>query len=74
MRILLPLVIVVCSGCAQVRTGISAVDATSAVASGLYMQDKVNEKQRKSTTPDPFKKADPTVQKLDAAIEKARRE
>ncbi len=74
MRILLPLVIVVCSGCAQVHTGISAVDATSALATGLYMQDKVDDKQRKSTTPDPFKKADPTVQKLDAAIEKARRE
>jgi len=72
MRFLSAFLLLMLTGCVQVRTGNDVIDATSAVATGLYQQDKIDQEKEKSARPDPFKQADPTVQKLDAAIEKVR--
>lgn len=72
MRFLPAVLLLMLTGCVQVQTGNDVIDATSAVATGLYLQDKIDEEKEKSARPDPFKQADPTVQKLDAAIEKVR--
>lgn len=74
MRRLCAVLVLLFTGCVQVQTGNDVIDATSAVATGLYMQNKIDEAQEKSARPDPFKQADPTVQKLDAAIKKARQQ
>jgi len=74
MRAGCAVLILLLTGCVQVQTGNDVLDATSAVATGLYMQNKIDEAQEKSARHDPFKQTDPTVQKLDAAIEKARQQ
>jgi hypothetical protein len=60
------------TGCVQVRTGNDVVDATSAVATGVYLQKKIDAQQAKSGKPDIFKTTDPKVKDIDAAIAKAR--
>ncbi len=72
MRLGCGLALLLLTGCVQVQTGNDVIDATSAVATGLYLQDQIDQEKEKSARPDPFKQVDPTVQKLDAAIEKAR--
>lgn len=74
MRGVCAVMVLLLTGCVQVQTGNDVIDATSAVATGLYLQNKIDEEQEKSARPDPFKQTDPTVQKLDAAIEKARQQ
>ncbi len=74
MRIILLLGVVFgLVSCVQVRTGNDVVDATSAVASGIYMQQQIDAKKAKSAQPDIFKTTDPKVKDIDQAIENARR-
>lgn len=65
-------VLLATTGCVQLRTGNDVVDATSAVASGIYQQQQIDKQQEKSGKTDPFKKKDPKVTAIDAAINKAR--
>lgn len=74
MRVLFVVVMLMLTGCMQLQTGNDVIDATSAVATGLYLQDKLEQDKARSARPDPFKQTDATVQKLDAAIEKARQQ
>ncbi len=60
------------TGCVQVQTGNDVIDATSAVASGIYQQQQIDKQQEKSGKTDPFKKKDPKVTAMDEAINKAR--
>ncbi len=62
------------AGCVQVQTGNDVVDAASAVATGVYLQKKIDAQQAKSGKPDIFKSKDPKVKDIDDAIEKARRQ
>ncbi len=66
------LVLFVTTGCVQVQTGNDVIDATSAVASGIYQQQQIDKQKEKSGKTDPFKKNDPKVKALDEAINKAR--
>lgn len=66
------LTLVGCSSAPQgvsVQTGVAPLDAASHIISGIYTQQKIDQRQ---TTPSQPKQADPVVQKIDAAIEKAR--
>ena len=72
MRVLAIPVMLLLHGCVQLQIGNDVVDAASAVATGVYLQKQQDQAKAKSVRPDPFKKSDPTVKKLDAAIEKAR--
>lgn len=65
-------VLLAASGCVQIQTGNDVIDATSAVASGIYQQQQIDKQQEKSGKTDPFKKNDPKVKALDEAINKAR--
>jgi len=69
---LILLVLFVTTGCVQVQTGNDVIDATSAVASGIYQQQQIDKQKEKSGKTDPFKKNDPKVKALDEAINKAR--
>lgn len=59
-------------GCVQVQTGNDVIDATSAVASGVYLQTQADKQKEKSGKADPFRKKDPKVAAIDEAINKAR--
>jgi hypothetical protein len=69
---LILLVLFVTTGCVQVQTGNDVIDATSAVATGIYMQKQIDKQKEKSGKTDPFKKKDPKVIAMDEAINKAR--
>jgi len=69
---LIILVLFVTTGCVQVQTGNDVIDATSAVATGIYMQKQIDKQKEKSGKTDPFKKKDPKVIAMDEAINKAR--
>lgn len=69
---LIILVLFVTTGCVQVQTGNDVIDATSAVATGIYMQNQIDKQKEKSGKTDPFKKKDPKVIAMDEAINKAR--
>lgn len=60
------------TGCVQVQTGNDVIDATSAVATGIYQQQQIDKQEEKSGKTDAFKKNDPKVKALDEAINKAR--
>lgn len=60
------------TGCVQVQTGNDVIDATSAVATGIYQQQQIDKQKEKSGKTDAFKKNDPKVKALDEAINKAR--
>lgn len=65
-------VLLVLTACVQVRTGNDVIDATSAVATGVYLQTQADKQKEKSGKTDPFKKKDPKVTAIDDAINKAR--
>lgn len=69
---LILLALFVTTGCVQVQTGNDVIDATSAVATGIYMQKQIDKQKEKSGKTDPFKKKDPKVIAMDEAINKAR--
>ncbi len=71
-NILILIVIFAATGCVQVQTGNDVIDATSAVATGIYMQKQIDKQKEKSGKTDPFKKKDPKVTAIDEAINKAR--
>ncbi len=71
-NVLIFVVLLVLAGCVQVRTGNDVIDATSAVASGVYLQTQADKQKEKSGKTDPFKKKDPKVAAIDEAINKAR--
>lgn len=71
-NVLIVIALLVLAGCVQVRTGNDVVDATSAVASGVYLQTQADTQKEKSGKIDPFKKKDPKVAAIDEAINKAR--
>lgn len=66
------IVLFITTGCVQVQTGNDVIDATSAVASGIYQQQQIDKQKEKSGKTDPFKKKDPKVIAMDEAINKAR--
>ncbi|MBU1438285.1 MAG: hypothetical protein KJ930_15350 [Gammaproteobacteria bacterium] len=61
------------NGCVLVQTDNDVVNATSAVMTGVYQQQKIDAEKAKSGKPDIFKTTDPKVSEIDQAIEKARR-
>ncbi|HCU66287.1 MAG TPA: hypothetical protein DF774_11060 [Rheinheimera sp.] len=71
-NILIVFVLFALTACVQVRTGNDVIDATSAVASGVYLQTQADKQKEKSGKADPFKKKDPKVAAIDEAINKAR--
>ncbi len=69
---LILLALFVTTGCVQGQTGNDVIDATSAVATGIYMQKQIDKQKEKSGKTDPFKKKDPKVIAMDEAINQAR--
>lgn len=69
---LIILVLFATTGCVQVQTGNDVIDATPAVATGIYMQKQIDKQKEKSGKTEPFKKKDPKVIAMDEAINKAR--
>ncbi|MCT6700742.1 hypothetical protein [Rheinheimera sp. 4Y26] len=71
-NVLIVFVLFVLTACVQVQTGNDVIDATTAVATGIYMQKQIDKQKEKSGKTDPFKKKDPKVAAIDEAINKAR--
>jgi hypothetical protein len=66
------IVLFITAGCVQVQTGNDVIDATTAVATGIYQQKQIDKQKEKSGKTDPFQKKDPKVIAMDEAINKAR--